>query len=194
MALSSLRLVLLGSPDAAVYRAAREFLGDRVMLALDTDERVSVSRLQDARPDVILAAYYHWRIGPKQRASARLGAVGLHPSLLPRYRGSYPLWWAMRNREREVGLSLYHLTDEMDGGNVIAQRSVPTGRSTFAGLYERVAALTPLLLHELLEHIEATGRIPEGTPQDPSQATYFDTPSLLSRAMMKAWWAVSRTR
>jgi methionyl-tRNA formyltransferase len=178
------RVALLGSPDQPISVAARAFLSGKVDVVLDSDERVSVSQLHDARPDVILSAAHHFTIGPRQRATARLGAVGLHPSLLPRYRGSWPLWWALRNREREVGLSLYHLADEMDAGNVIAQRSVRVEGDTFASLYEKVALEVAPLLGELLKAIEAGG-IPEGAPQDASQATRYDTPGLMPRVWMK---------
>ena len=54
-----------------------------------------------------------------------LGIVNGHPSLLPRYRGPFPLAWAVRNGEREIGLT-YHLMDaEFDTGNLLAQAAIP---------------------------------------------------------------------
>jgi len=183
------RVTLLGADGAPITREARSFLSGKVDLVVDSDERVSLATLQAARPDVILSAAHHYVIGPKMRATARLGAVGLHPSLLPAYRGSYPLWWALRAGEREVGLSLYHLVDAMDAGAVIGQYRVPVGRLRFAALYERVAALVPIALGDLLQAIEQTGAIPEGTPQDGEYRTY-PTPPRMMRAMMKARWAL----
>jgi methionyl-tRNA formyltransferase len=189
----AVRLALLGAPGAPITREARRYLSGRVELVVDSDERVSLATLRDARPDVILSAAHHYVIGPKMRAAARLGAVGLHPSLLPAYRGSYPLWWALRAGEKEVGLSLYHLTDDMDAGAVISQYRVPVGRLGFAALYERVAALVPTALSELLSDIERTGSIPPGSPQEGEHRVYPTPPSPM-RAIMKARWMVSGRR
>lgn len=133
-------------------------------------------------------------IGPRQRSAARLGAVGLHPALLPAYRGSYPLWWALRDGAREVGLTMYHLDDGIDTGPIIDQRRVPVERGdTFASLYVRVAALAPVMLRELLDYATAHDALPAGTPQTGEHRTY-PTPSRPTRAAMKAWWSLTRGR
>lgn len=188
-----IRVALLAAAGYPITTHARPFVEQRTEVVMDPLGRTSVDALQAAQPDLIIAAAYEHLIGPRMRATARLGAVGLHPSLLPRYRGSYPIWWALRNGEREVGLSLYHLTDGIDAGNVIAQRSVTVERGdTFAGLYDRVAAQAPALLEELLDAIEATGVVPAGTPQDESIATVYSTPGLVARAWVKAKLSLSR--
>lgn len=71
--------------------------------------------------DVILAAHAHAFIGAAARAKARLGALGYHPSLLPRHRGRDAIRWAIHMREPVTGGSLYWMDDGADTGPVVAQ-------------------------------------------------------------------------
>lgn len=71
--------------------------------------------------DVILAANAHCFIGAKTRARARFGALGYHPSLLPRHRGKDAITWALKMREPISGGSLYWMDDGADTGPIVAQ-------------------------------------------------------------------------
>lgn len=79
--------------------------------------------LQSWKPDLLIVIGWYYLVPPVLRDLARLGAVGIHASLLPRYRGGAPLVWAMINGERETGISLFHFADGVDTGDVIAQRT-----------------------------------------------------------------------
>ena len=57
----------------------------------------------------------------------RLGIVNGHPSLLPRYRGPFPIAWAVRNGETEIGMSFHLMDAAFDTGNLLAQKAVPLG-------------------------------------------------------------------
>jgi methionyl-tRNA formyltransferase len=77
--------------------------------------------------DVGLCTGYPWRVPADALTATRLGIVNGHPSLLPRYRGPFPVAWAVRNGETEIGLS-YHLMDaDFDTGPVLAQTPIPLG-------------------------------------------------------------------
>lgn len=71
--------------------------------------------------DVIVAAHAHDFIGRATRLRARLGAIGFHPSLLPRHRGRDAVRWTVHMREPITGGSLYWLSDTIDGGDIAAQ-------------------------------------------------------------------------
>ncbi len=58
----------------------------------------------------------------------RLGIVNGHPSLLPRYRGPFPIAWAIRNGETEIGMTFHLMDAAFDTGNVLAQKAVPLQR------------------------------------------------------------------
>lgn len=129
--------------------------------------------------DVIVSAAHRYMI------RCETPAVGLHPSLLPAYRGSYPLWWALKAREAWVGLTAFRLDPGIDTGNVLAQVAVPVARGdTFAGLYARVADRVPQVLAEAL-----SGDL-MGTPQPPGDWAVYRTPPRWQRALYRAWWAL----
>jgi methionyl-tRNA formyltransferase len=125
-----------------------------------------------ARLDLIIAAHCHDYISGKARDRAELGALGYHPSLLPRHRGRSAIEWAVRFREPFAGGTVYWLNDTVDGGPIAAQdwchvRPGDTARE----LWKR--ALAPMGLRLFARVFDALdrGRKP-ATPQDPELATW----------------------
>lgn len=74
-----------------------------------------------AGTDIILAAHAHVFIDAGARAAARYGALGYHPSLLPRHRGRDALRWALHMREAVTGGTVYWMDDGADTGPIAAQ-------------------------------------------------------------------------
>jgi methionyl-tRNA formyltransferase len=174
------RVYVAGAPAAPITEAtlvalARNPEADLVGLDL---RRIDPTRIRDASPDLLVSAAHESMIRTPELGVARVGSVGLHPGLLPRYRGSHPLWWAIRNHETEAGLTLYVLDDGIDSGPIIAQtRAAIEPADTFASLYRRVARLVGPMLDDLIEVVAATDALPPSLPQDGSLATYFGPPS-----------------
>jgi methionyl-tRNA formyltransferase len=104
--------------------------------------------------DLGLCTGFPWLIPAEALAAPRLGIVNGHPSLLPRYRGPFPIAWAVRNAETEIGLT-YHLMDAgFDTGNLLAQARVPlaedeTEETLFAKLARVSAELLPIVFDRL---------------------------------------------
>jgi methionyl-tRNA formyltransferase len=147
------------------------------LVGLDLD-RLDPVRLRAAAPDLLISAGHQYLIAPSEIAVARLGTVGLHPALLPRYRGSHPLWWAIHNHETKAGITLYRLDAGIDTGPIIAQRTVPIlPGDTFRTLYRRTVKEIPSILAELRVAIDRAGELPAGTVQDEAQASYFGPPT-----------------
>lgn len=82
--------------------------------------------------DIIVGAHSHAFIGRKSRAATRLGAIGYHPSLLPRHRGKDAVEWTIRMGDPIAGGSVYWFTDHIDGGPIAAQDYCFVGRSETA--------------------------------------------------------------
>jgi methionyl-tRNA formyltransferase len=125
----------------------------------------SIARLLRAyEPDVALCTGFPWRIPAEAIGVPKHGIVNGHPSLLPRYRGPFPIAWAVRNGETEIGLT-YHLMDaEFDTGNVLAQTPMPLADDdTDATLFERFPALAAELLPVVLDRLARGDR---GEPQE----------------------------
>lgn len=74
--------------------------------------------------DLIVAAHSHAFIGRATRAACRIGAVGFHPSALPRHRGRDAVRWTVHMGDAIAGASVYWLTDNVDGGPLAAQQFV----------------------------------------------------------------------
>lgn len=75
------------------------------------------------RPDLLCVAHFPWRLPEALLAIAPLGGINVHPSLLPRHRGPLPLCWVYHADDRETGVTVHHLTSQMDAGDIIARRS-----------------------------------------------------------------------
>jgi methionyl-tRNA formyltransferase len=103
-------------------------------------------------------------------ATARLGGINAHASLLPKYRGAAPIVWAIYHGESETGVTIIHMTPRMDAGDMLAQRRVPISAEQTAG------DLEPILADVAAElTLEAIGALETGTaapmPQDPALAS-----------------------
>jgi methionyl-tRNA formyltransferase len=131
-----------------------------------------VSHITTLQPDLILSFYYRRLLCQALLAIPRLGAINLHGSLLPQYRGRAPVNWVLVNGETHTGVTLHYMIAQADAGDIIAQRVVPIAfEDTALMLFERVAQAAVELLRETFPLIKA-GLAPR-TPQDPARATYF---------------------
>ena len=99
------------------------------------------------------------------------GAFAAHHSLLPRYRGFAPLNWCIINGERETGVSLFRVQEDLDGGPIVGQCRVPIGEADSAGdVYERICQANADLV--VAAHQQACLGSLTFIEQDPSEATY----------------------
>ena len=113
-----------------------------------------IRRLREARPDLLLVIAYGQKIGPELLALPRHGAVNLHGSLLPKYRGAAPINWAIIEGETETGLSVIQMTEQMDAGDILGQRPTHIGPDETAGdLHDRLADLGARLVTEVVRDI-----------------------------------------
>src|SRR5438445_4018121 len=133
--------------------------------------RVAVSEIAP-NTDLIVTAHSHARVTKEALASAKLGGIGYHPSLLPRHRGIAAVEWTIREGDPIAGGTVYHLAERMDAGAIAAQEwcFVKKGE-TARELWER--ALAPLgqkLLAEVIDYAKAQHALP-AKPQDEQFAT-----------------------
>lgn len=130
----------------------------------------TLAALEAARPDVGVLAAYGQILRPRALSIPRHGIVGLHASLLPRWRGAAPVVAAIRAGDAETGVTLMLTEAGLDTGPLIAQRAIPVrDDDTTGSVTERLAALAAGLLIEALP-AWLRGEI-EPTPQDDAQAT-----------------------
>ena len=114
-----------------------------------------VDTLKDINPDVICLVAYG-KIIPKEILEIpKYGCVNVHPSLLPQYRGSAPIQWAILNGDKETGVTTMYLDEGMDSGDIILQTKTLIDKDETSGeLWDRLSKIGAELLVETLEKIE----------------------------------------
>lgn len=136
----------------------------------DVNTDAAHARLAEFRPDLLVVCDYGQILSAATLATARLGGVNLHASLLPKYRGAAPINWAIYHGEVETGVSVIHMTPQVDAGPVIAQARTDIGPDETAEQLEaRLAELGGWLMRRAIDAVEA-GRL-EAMPQDPHLAS-----------------------
>jgi methionyl-tRNA formyltransferase len=137
-------------------------------------EKVKEEAFQDAlsglQPDLFVVVAYG-QILPKPVLNIpKYGAVNVHASLLPGYRGAAPIAWAILKGEKVTGVTTMVMDEGMDTGDILLQTEVPIGdEETCENLHDRLGSLGAQLLLKTLEKMKA-GDI-RAIPQDHSKAT-----------------------
>jgi len=140
--------------------------------------------IQDLAPELIAVAAYG-RILPVDILDyPAYGCINVHSSLLPKYRGSAPIHWAILNGDAESGVTIMHMAKAMDAGDIIAQSATPIDpNETVENLHDRLAQMGAELLVEVVEQLK--NGTATRTPQDESKVTYAP---MLSRELSPLDW------
>ncbi len=122
-------------------------------------------------PDILVVVAYGRILPDEILALPKYGAINVHGSLLPKYRGAAPIQWAVLNGDKVTGVSTMYLASEMDTGDVIYTAETEIGEFETSGeLFDRLMLMGAELLVKTLRDIEK-GTAPR-TPQDHSKASY----------------------
>jgi methionyl-tRNA formyltransferase len=131
-----------------------------------------VSRVADCAPDFLFSFYYRAMLGPEILALPRMGALNMHGSLLPKYRGRAPVNWAILHGERHTGATLHYMTAKPDAGDIVAQQSVPIlPDDTALDVFRKVTVAAEIALDAALPALVASTA--PRIAQDLSQGSYF---------------------
>lgn len=168
-------VVCIGHLDANGRRRLRRRLPRALLLgAPSLEDPAIVELLASARCDLILSWFWPKKIPATVLALAP--AFGVHPSLLPRWRGPDPYFWAIRAGDRETGVTLHRLEPEYDTGRVVAQRSLSIAWNDDGWSLARKLDRPSLgLLIECARRFRA-GDAMLGAPQDEALATEAPQP------------------
>ena len=143
-----------------------------IKVTVQADSKIVTASEIGGGTDLIVTAHSHARISRGALASAKLGGIGYHPSLLPRHRGIAAVEWTIREGDPISGGTIYHLADRMDAGAIAAQEWCFVKKAeTARELWER--ALAPLgqkLLAEVIDYAKTHKTLP-AKPQDEQFAT-----------------------
>lgn len=109
---------------ASVVDTAREY-GLEVLTPETPSSPKLAERIAALAPDFLFSFYYRALLPQGLLGSARRGALNMHGSLLPKYRGRAPVNWAIVNGERETGATLHEMVARADAGAIVDQMAVP---------------------------------------------------------------------
>jgi len=163
-------------PDENVWwRSVRE-LADKHGLAclVDPDLRSPdfTAEVRALAPDFIFSFMFRQLLPGQLLEIPRLGALNLHPSALPKYRGRSPINWVLVRGETETGVTLHHMVDKPDRGDIVAQRRFAIAElDTALTLHRRATDEARVLFRETYPLLR--DRCAPRIEQDASQASYF---------------------
>ena len=128
-------------------------------------------KILDDKPDIIITCAYGQIIPKILLDTPEYGCINIHGSLLPKLRGGAPIHWALINGETETGITIMHMSEKMDAGDIISQAKVKITEDTILDtLYEEMSYLGARLLSETLPSIiEGTA---QRKKQDESKVTF----------------------
>jgi methionyl-tRNA formyltransferase len=156
---------------ASVSETAR-LHGLEVALPDDVNEAALADRVAALEPDFIFSFYCRQMIGARILDAARRGALNMHGSLLPAYRGRAPVNWAVIRSETSTGATLHYMTDKPDAGDIVDQEAVPIlPDDTAFDVFTKIAVVAEIVLWRSLPALIAGSA--RRVPQDAARASYF---------------------
>ena len=156
-------------PPSPVRQLAQQH-GTPIFDPEDVNSAESRARLSEYGADLLVVCDYGQILSADVLATARLGGINLHASLLPKYRGAAPVNWSIYHGETESGVTVIHMTPKVDAGPCIAQAETPIGPDeTAVELEHRLAEMGAWLTRRAIDSVES-GRL-EALPQDPALAS-----------------------
>lgn len=172
-------VIALGHPDAPGARRLRKRIDPRTLVLgrprLDDPEVLRL--LASSKPDVIISFFWPRRIPEAVLALAPRGAFGTHPSLLPRWRGPDPYFWAIREGDATTGVTLHRLARDYDTGAVVERRELPLADSFNAWTLARALDRPALALLADAARRLRDGEALDGDAQDDALSTHAPEPS-----------------
>jgi len=136
------------------------------------DPAAVAANIGSLAPDFLFSFYYRHMLPPALLKLPARGALNMHGSLLPNYRGRVPVNWAIIRGETGTGASLHYMVEKPDAGDLVDQQSVPIlPDDTALEVFQKVTVATELVLHRSLPGLLA-GTAPR-VPLDLSRGSYF---------------------
>ena len=132
----------------------------------------TVERIAGENPDFLFSFYFRHMIGLQLLATAERGALNMHGSLLPKYRGRVPVNWAVINGEHETGATLHYMVEKPDAGDIVDRQAVPILPDDSAPeVFRKVTLAAEIVLYRSLPLLIA-GTAPR-IKQELARGSYF---------------------
>ncbi|MBB1094932.1 methionyl-tRNA formyltransferase [Limosilactobacillus sp. BG-MG3-A] len=130
-----------------------------------------MEKIISLQPDLMITAAYGQFLPTKLLDAAKIAAINVHGSLLPRYRGGAPIQYSIINGDKETGVSIMYMVKKMDAGDIISQTSIPIEDTDDSGtMFKKLSLLGRDLLLETLPKLISGDINP--VAQDPEKVVF----------------------
>ncbi len=141
-------------------------------------------QIRNMEPDLVCVVSYGIILPKSFLEIPKYGCINVHPSLLPKYRGSAPIQWAVLNGDKKTGVTIMYLNEKMDAGDIIVQKEVDIGENETTGeLWERLGSIGADLL------LESVNRISNNTAKRIPQEGDVTFAPMLTKEMARIDWS-----
>ena len=146
--------------------------GIPVITPENPNDPVVVEQIRALQPDYFFSFYYREMLKAPLLAIPQRGALNMHGSLLPKYRGRVPVNWAIIHGETQTGATLHYMTEKPDNGDIVAQQAVPIlPDDTAQDVFAKVLVAAEMALNDVLPALLAGTA--QAVKQDLSRGGYF---------------------
>ncbi len=173
-----MKLVLSPVKEYALEKNFKIFQPEKITNNTEFKEEIKA-----LKPDLVCVVSYGVILPKSFLKIPPLGCINVHPSMLPKYRGSAPIQWAILNGDKTTGVTIMYLNEQMDAGDIIMQKEVDIGEDETTGeLWDRLSTIGAELLLESVKQIE------NETVKRIVQPEEFTLAPMLDKEMSKINW------
>jgi methionyl-tRNA formyltransferase len=157
------------------FRSVRDLCLERKIPFItpsDLNDFELIEQLQSYQPDYLFSFYYRFMIPQQILEIAKIAALNMHGSLLPKYRGRVPINWAVLHGETKTGATLHVMEAKPDAGDIVHQKAINIlPDETAYEVFNKVAIVAKTTLEEVIPDL-LTGEFPK-RPNRLQEGSYF---------------------
>jgi methionyl-tRNA formyltransferase len=155
------------------------------LIEMESFKGTEAQQIGELNPDILVVASFGLLIPRWFLDIPKIGAINIHPSLLPKYRGPSPIQWAILNGDFETGITVMKMNERMDAGDILYQVGVPIlSEDDMETLSLRLSEKASEILPNILSEVRIN-KLNKCTPQSESSVTF--TP-MITKEMGKIDW------
>jgi methionyl-tRNA formyltransferase len=174
-------------PSRRISTILRRFEVPELRFTENVNAATSIAAIAALKPDLLVSVAGNQIFRRELIDLAPKGCLNLHTALLPKYRGLMPTFWALKNGEKETGVSVFLVDEGIDSGPIVVQKRVPIETDSLEELIRQTKVVGMDAVWEAVEKIRAGGTDTIPNPND--QQTYFSFPK---RADVRAFRAAGK--
>ncbi len=162
----------------------------KVLQPENVNDRAFIDELRSMKPDLFIVAAFGQILDKDVLSIPKYGALNIHASILPRYRGAAPIQWAILDNEPVTGVTIMKMEKGLDRGPILYVEETPIKEHETAGqLFDRLAELSGDVIIRFLK--ESAEKAPVEVLQDDTRATYA---SKITREMTEIHWGLDAVK